>query len=476
MRAVAVALLAAVCFAPAAVAQGIPADGTEILRGLLKYQGFTPQLELTADPAHTLVVVVGPTNLPAATLALIRGRVLPAGGALLLIPDRPGNIGRFFPNFAGATVSIPRVRCDNPDNCFDGDPDSPLAQLRAGDPTGIVAFNPGAPLILATGRPHAVELDGDGVLNTEIARFPAGSRFIDRAADGRQFAPRLAVRSDPGLPYTALVYADRAMFSNGRMTAAKPTTNFIYTFLLTKFLAEQLQGRGVKACYFLEDGQVVTDFDRVSFVAGPVILPNLPNVPPGAMPNIPLPLLADKALDMANDFVAKAEEKDFPNVFQQNDPRNRIQDGWLYVLAVIGSIVLLRYVLARAWSLRQAPDTVPRLRIDPDRGGGVIPERRLGLLASGNLYEPLRDHLRFVFAKWGVTNPDPTQLPNIAVDRKTRPVARIVADLRRLWFVAYIPDRVTVTPLDLEEFEDMIADLAHAHDKGIWRFTAGGEA
>ncbi|QEL13904.1 hypothetical protein [Limnoglobus roseus] len=483
MRAAAFGILAAlVFFAPRADAQGIRANDTDILRGLLKYQGFTPQAELRHVVPNTLVVVVGTTNLPQQTIAVIRDTVLPQGGALLILPDRPGGLGRFFPNIAGATVSVASVRCDDPANCFGGNADAPLAQVRVGDPTGIAAFNVGMPVTLATNRPHALDL-GDGVLNTEVARFPAGSRFANQVADGRRFLLPLAVRSDPDLPYTALVYADRAMFSNGLMTAATPdgkrTSNFVYTFLLTKFLTEQLHGRGPKMCYFVEDGQAVTDFDRVSFVDQPNPPPGgIPpgGIPPGALPKIPLPLLMDKALDVANDFVMKVEERDFPNVLQQNDPRNRIQENWLYVVAIIGSAVLLRYVLARGWSLRQTPDQVPRLRIDPDRGGGLIPERRLALLQSGNLFEPLRDHLRFVFTQWGVTAPDPDRMPKIETDRKTRPRGRIVADLERLWEIAFAPRRTTITPDDLEELEDMIADLAHAHTNSIWRFAAGGTA
>lgn len=468
-------LLAAV---GSATGQNVPRDGTEILRGLLKYNGFKPVRTIGGAGGGTLVVLVG-SRVPPNIFADLED-MLGNGGSLLIVTDEPMELKSLLPRVRGvdrnAVVANVRVRCSNPANCFGGDPRAPLLQLQAGDPTQVgkaqaIARQGG--LMLATRNPRAVwnqQAFQDSVLSVEVAKFAAGAHYAPNENDDASTAV-LAAMTDPDQAYTAMVYADRAMFTNGLMTAkdaqGRRPDNFAYTFLVTRYLAGRVNGdTGRKECVFIEDGQLVTDFDAVSFTER--------KLPPGAIPPIPPVVLAELLLEKGNDFVAQVEDRDFPNVLQERDRRNSIQDLWLLTVAVVGSIVLGRYLLARGWGQRQASDLAPRVRIDPDRGGGLIPERRLGLLQSGNLYEPLRDHLRFVFGQWGVTAFDRAELPPVALDRKTRPRTRIMTDLYRLWEIAAGPQRTTITPDDMEDLEEMIADLASAHQKGIWRFAPSG--
>lgn len=480
MTRAAVALLAVMAFAAAAPAQGrVPSAGTEILRGLLKYTGFRPVKEFGQNAAGTLVVVVGP-QVPWDLLPFIRQRVMMEGGGLLVIADREFDLGPLLPAKRGRNQAVavgPKVvRGSNRQTCFNGDPTQPLLQLQPDDPTKLglaKGFGRGT-VTLATRNPHAVvnRLAADeSILDTEVAKFPAGAHFAGNEADDAGDAT-LALMSDPDdRKRTAMAYADRAMFTNGLMVAKDEnggrTDNFAYAYLVAKYLADRV-GAGRGECLFIEDGRVRTDFDAVSFAAQ--------KLPPGGIPRIPPALLADLVLDKANEFVAKMEDRDLPNAVQNetNDPRNRFREVVLATLAIVGAVVLARYLLARGWRQRVAADVAPRVRIDPERGGGLIPERRLALIQSGNLYDPLRDHLRFVFAQWGVPAFDADRPPPIALDRKTRPRQRITTDLTRLWDIAAGPHRTTVTPDDLEDLEEMIADLASAHQKGIWRFAAAG--
>lgn len=474
-----IGLLVLLCLGvPAGAQNGVPADGTEILRGLLKYQGFAPVESLGRDTRSTLVVVVARPFFPNGVAARL-SRHLADGGGLLVLSNDAFELFPLMPRVAdllpNGRVTGLKVENRNEAVCFRGDSVSPIPVLGAGDPTMIRLAKRGAPVLLATREPSTVTTLPNSYLGVEIAHYPPGCRYAAGGRVGNETA--FAVMSDPASPGTAMVYANRAMFENEFMVAddgnGNRTDNFLYTFLVTRHLAERMKANGAPVeCLFIEDGVVQTDFDRVGFMERPDL-----KLPPGFPPVLPpLPVLLDFALDKGNDLVAQAEARDIPNVIQRDDRSNRIQEGVLTFLAIVGSIVLLRYLLARGWSTRHAPELAPRLRINPDRGG-VIPERRYALLESGNLYEPMRDHLRFVFSQWGATDANRRNLPDIATDRPTRPRQRLVLDLSRLWKIAFDPERTTVTPDDLEDLEEMITELSQAHEAGIWRFAgAGGTA
>lgn len=470
------ALLILICLGGSAGAQnGVPADGTEILRGLLKYHGFTPVDSLGRDAKSTLVVVVGRPIFPNGVSEQMPRHLAAGGGLLVLSNDsfdlRPlcPRVDELLPN--GRVTGL-KIENRNEQLCFRGEASSPLPVLAAGDPTMIRMGKRGARVVLATREPSTVTTLPNSYLAVEVAHHPPGSRYA--AGGGVRNETPLAVMSDPASPGTCMVYADRAMFHNEFMVATEAdgsrTDNFLYTFLVVRHLTERMKANGGPLeCLFIEDGRSQMDFDRVGFVERPEM-----KLPPGVPPVLPpLPVLLDFALDKGNEIVAQAEERDLPNLIQQRDSDNRIQQAVLTFLAIFGSILLLRYLLARGWGSRHAPELVPRLRIDPDRGG-VIAERRYSLLESGNLYEPMRDHLRFVFRQWGATDPNRRNLPDIAVDRPGRPRHRIVLDLSRLWALAYHPERSVVTPDDLEDLEEMITELSQAHETGIWRFVGTG--
>ncbi len=455
-------------------AQGVPAAGTEILRGLLKFQGFQPVEALGRDTRSTLIVMVGRPFVPN-HLAARMPRHLADGGGLLVISNNAFELRNLLPRVDGFLPNgrITGLTVENPnrDVCFGGDARSPLPLLAPADPTLFRLAKRGAPAVLATREPSTVTVLPNAYLGVELAHFPPGTRYVGGQQAGNKTP--LAVMSDLGAPGTTMVYADRAMFENEFMVAADAngnrTDNFLYSFLVTRYLAGRMKDNGAPLeCLFIEDGLVNTDFDRVGFVERPEM-----QLPPGAIPPLPpLPVLLDFALDKGNEILDKVEEKDIPNAFQQRDTGNRFQDAVLTTLAVVLAVVFVRYALARGWGARHTAALAPRVRIDPDRGG-FIPERRYSILESGNLYEPMRDHLRLLFDQWGAPGDLTDGLPPITTDRPTRPVRRIAADLQRLWTIAYAPDRIPVSPDDLEELEDMISELSKAHELGVWRFAGG---
>lgn len=459
---------------PATAQNGVPADGTEILRGLLKFHGFKPVTVLNPDLRSTLVVIVGDERIPAAISRRIPD-ILLAGGGLLVISDGPFKLRPLLPQIANfnTNVAITGLKVHHADaaKCFRGDRLAPIPKLAGADPTLLWMAKRGAPTVLATREPGTISLFRNSLMNIEMLYHAENAHYAgENLFKVNQGAP-LGVMSDPNLPGVAIAIASRTLFTNDSMVATDAngnrTDNFLYSFLLTRLIAERLKPNGAPLeCLFVEDRSINNDFDRVGFVERPEM-----NLPPGVPPVLPpLPVLLDFVLDKGNDLVAQAEDRDIPNVIQQRDTNNRFQEAVLSGLAIIGSIILLRYLLARGWGARHTPELAPRMRIDPDRGG-FIPERRYALLESGNLYEPMRDHLRWIFKKWISSKELPTSLPVVRPDRPNRPVKRIVADLSRLWQIAYSSERVTIAPDELEDLEDMISELGQAHDAGIWRFV-----
>ncbi|MBL8865537.1 MAG: hypothetical protein JNK93_08240 [Planctomycetia bacterium] len=465
-------LLLSMCLPSAA--QGVPAAGTEILRGLLKFQGFQPVEALGRDTRSTLIVIVGRPFLPNNTVARMP-RHLADGGGLLVVSNNAVELRNLLPRVDGFLPNgrITGLSVENPnrDVCFGGDARSPLPVLTPADPTLFRLAKRGAPAVLATREPSTVTVLPNAYLGVELAHFPPGTRYVGGQQVGNKTP--LAVMSDLGAPGTAMVYANRAMFENEFMVAADAngnrTDNFLYSFLVTRYLAGRMKDNGAPLeCLFIEDGLVNTDFDRVGFVERPEM-----QLPPGAIPpNVSLPMLMDILLDRANIFVDKLEEKDFPNLIQQQDHKNIFQEFMLIRGLIILTPIMLYFLISRGLRSRHTRAMAPRVRIDPDRGG-FIPERRYSILESGNLHEPMRDHLRRLFDEWGAPGDLADGLPTIAADRPTRPIRRIGADLFRLWTIAYGPDRVPVSPDDLEELEDMISELSKAHEFGVWRFAGG---
>ncbi len=475
------ALIALVLFGPGAgsarAQNGVPAQGTEILRGLLKYHGFKPVENLNRDPRSTLFVIVGSERLPFQQNALI-SQVLTGGGGLLAISDQPLEFRNLLPavnNLNRASrISGLRIEHADPQKCWNGNPASPLPELPLIDPTLMGLAKRGAPARIWVDQPSTITSLRNPLLSEELMLFPEGSHYAGgdriRVAEGTP----LAVMSNPRLPGLAMAFASRSLFTNEAMVMTDQngnrSDNFLYTFLVVRLITERLKKNDAPLeCVFIEDGRVTTDFDRVGFAERPDM-----KIPPGIPPVMPpLPVLLDFAFEKGNELVDQAEQRDIPNIFQQKDTRNRFQEGVLTAVAVILSLVLARYLLARGWGTRHAPELAPRVRIDPDRGG-FIPERRYALLESGNFYEPMRDHLRTVFQNWNAPDTIREELPPIQTDRPSRPIRRITADLTKLWNVAYSPERLIIAPDNLEEYEEMISELSNAHTNGIWHFGTGG--
>jgi hypothetical protein len=461
---------------------GIPGNGTHILRGLLKYHGFTPVEQVGQLPLNgTLVVIVGKSPRNPELLNQISVLQMNRSGALV-ISDDSTNLTQVFPanekrrgNEAGIIPATVNGRI--PATCFGGDLTMPYARIHAVPPAMQAKELFALPQLqqIITRNPSIITtLGNQQYLSIGLMEFPRGARFLNG-----QPVPDdtlLAAMSDPESRGTMMAFASRAMFSNELMVLKDPNPqpgamggpqNFYFSYFLTLYLKNRIvpapgQPRHV---LLVEDGEVVTDFDSVQFVEQP----GKPGVPPVKPP---LPAILAMVVEKGNEIVAQAQDNDFPHRVIEKNPIP-VRAGILSTVAIIATVILCRYLLWRAWKGIRPTNVVPRPKILIEGDGGMISQRRQGLIECGNLFEPMRDHTRLLFRQWGAT--PGAALPPIKVDRPSRPLHRLVSDLHTLWEIAHGPQRQTITLDDLEDFEEMIQDLTTAHHKGIWQFATPEE-
>jgi hypothetical protein len=465
-----VVALAAVTACPATGQTGdiVPReDGTKtyLFRSLLKFAGVEPLESLPrGDTSGVVLVLFG--RIDTSTVNWSR-RVLADGGAVLIATDSSLHLGQFTMPSSGLLLGAGPVEAvaPTPETCFQNDPAMPFLN------TPDVSFeNPDLARMVslrqvATNTPNALSPDRGqltGFLNTPLAMFPANCRFTD----GRRLPSRaVAVTNDPVRNRTgavAAVYADKSIFTN-QMLLARGTDNFAYAYFLARYLATGPTGdRKRTRCLFVEDGEVKTDFDTIPLITPESHLPPSPPVPP-------IEQLQDKITDAANAALDDLQTRDVMGRAVANQ-FNRIAPVLAAVVAAFVTLVLLR----RVWAARHHPEfTTP-----PPSGaadGTPLDRRRQDVLRSNDVYEPLREHLRGLFARWGGPDggPDlpPVETSTTAADRRV-----LLAKLRRLWEIAHGETPVAVPFVRWKELEPMIESVTHAAEAGRWRFARPGGA
>ena len=97
------------------------------------------------------------------------------------------------------------------------------------------------------------------------------------------------------------------------------------------------------------------------------------------------------------------------------------------------------------------------------------------VLRANDLYEPLREHLRNLFARWGRPGGGPDLPP---VESAGGPADRrlLLAKLRKLWEIAHGEVPVAIPFVRWKELEPMIESVSAAADAGRWRFAGAGGA
>ena len=458
----------------------IPANGTEILRALLKFQKLVPQENFDPfDPAAGELVVVLVGNR-FDRMQIFAQDVLRNDGAVLIATNENIELGNFFPLInkinRTATVTGRDVECTRPRRCFRGDANSPFATILPPPVPELAALIKTSRVVAH--RPSALLRNGanDLYLGHTLAEFPGNSRY--RGGAELEDGAAIAAMSDPAQIGKAVVVADVGMFSNQMMIANEParpdggdtgTDNFVFSYFLTSYLATKRDGTKRTRVLFVENGKIVTDFDRVKLDAG--------NPFPGGIPPIPMPRL-DKILEMVenklNDGIEKLQDEGLPEAIITKDKSGTLFARIVEFATVILGIAALSYLYRRMWSGRTRADFVPSPKIELD-GSGPLVLRKRSALATGNIREPLRDHLRALFQQWGVpADAQPAQLPPIGTDQPRGGKAKLLRALNELWTIAYGEKAVAIAPSRWRDLQESVVYVAREAETGSWKFLPNG--
>lgn len=488
LAAAALLLLPAVGVAqrPADRQQTITPDGTEMFRWLLHARGIKPVAdhEIFAFapgpiPGDDLIVIILGTPhevWPGTTQLSWAADALKDGGAALVASDTALNLGREFTRAPGLSVTGVSVRgTDGNTPLFQGNEACPSVVPWKKPPRGGPHWDMFAGLEnVATNRPSYLHLPpGRGAFLDPIAHFPPGCwRVEDKQWLNPDFAVFAAGASGPDpdnpTPYRFLVLADPSVFINEMMLQAPDNLEFAYR--VTGYL-QDAGGKKRTRCLFIQNGQVVTEFDTLKSVMRPP-------PPPIPLPNIDQ--LQDKIVDAGNQIIDKLEENNAHNrLLLGNSPERQARSlrGIVSGLLFLGCLWAAVTILSRLWKARQPTDTPAAppggLPVSPkgDPPAGVFDRRQRELLRRNNIYEPVRVAVREMFAAAGAPADAGRKMPKVVISDMVRRSDTLRDALTELWKIGFGPARV-VSVQRWSALEPLFERVRQAHADGKWRFVA----
>ncbi len=317
------------------------AEGTHLFRRILYNQGLAPLTEqsdlqtnlkqLKVDPEHTLLILLGETNV-LSTQEL--EDFLRQGGAALVATDRPTP-----GHFAGVAVVGESVSVDPAsDYAYKHLADCIFLQGEANSPVFAgLRFSEDGKTRVCTNRPsYLTSVVPLGLLNP-MASLPQGCTVRDRQI-GKPLSFAWGGDYRTG---RILVLADHSLFINAMM-CQQDLENFDFADNCVAWLAGQ--GHRKKKVLFIEEGMVQTKFDIPVRAAMPK--------------NIPVPL---EAAIHAFDHGAQGMEEEnlFNRAVASGLPRRLDpweHTGWIKKLLLIVTVVLVVYGLMRAIQGRRSTE------------------------------------------------------------------------------------------------------------------------
>jgi len=484
----------------------LPANGSELFRGLLSFHKIEPLKagELrNADYSKLIVVVMGlPTrNDPKLDLSFHVRETLQAGGSVLLAADGSGPLASYFPRrqsslaLTGETVFEPDESHALVENGW-----CPFARPTTPSPLDLLLWerqkqSPGPEWTLfaglnriATNVPHALRLPSRPTRYDRyaLARFPSGSLVGGPAGDRLASDRALAVGSsgvEPNEePFRCLVVSDPSIFTNQMMAVnldntGPGTDNLAFANNVAQFL--KANGDRTK-CLFVENGRMIEKFDDVQFAASP-----LPDMPPLPIPPLPSPLdpgVQSKLTDFVNNSVDRWQTKDGPNGTVVGRPaRDQRVTGVLAFLAVLATaVIVLLKMRALRWSSYKGdvlPVPTDTGRVVSSGPPGTVARRKEELLQGGNYTGPVSEYLKEFFVGRGYVVPTgeiPKKLPKVTITGGDSGTLR--SQLKALWEVAFDPKSKPVGFTRWKELEPMIAAVKRAAEADRWRFAPEGRS
>jgi hypothetical protein len=454
----------AVAAPPRAVAQTSRppfGEGTHAFRRILHDLEMEPldSVRAVRDPPHTLLVVLGETDVLDQLPGGLRG-FLARGGAALVATDRQVPVHRLLNPF-GVTVNGTQVRLESggllsPVRYRDFDECPLLQPVRGASPDLLGLHVPGVPAgvplgrVVATNRPSYLTVYPKlpGSLQV-LATLPPGCRRAGvNGLDSMSLGlPPFAVGGTVG-PGRLLVLADHSLFINDMMLQPD-TDNVDFTYNCLDWLtAGKPKGTHV---LFVEEGDVQTAFD----------------IPLKEVP-LPLPPL-DSLVPLADDVIQQMEAQNaFNEVLLDLVPFEQLWVALVVLLSGLLAVYGLYRLLRARHRVDPAAPLLDRLLAAVPAAGSVMEQRHRALLGRGNLWEPARALARQCFAVAGIAGTDGRPAPpHVRVTGswwQQRTLGRLV---RRLWHLAYASRPVPVSPQEFARLPAEVEEVRAALASGV---------
>jgi hypothetical protein len=425
--------------------------------------------ELHEDPAQTLLLVLGDTEIINGEDLLRFLEFRERGGAALIATDRR------FPRFSrGRRYGQPSLgfQIDGaPVSIF---PSSPSAYRRLPDCPLIKETKRGHPVFrghrlgIATNRPSFLVVNpspqSSNTRLSVIAELPPECRKTAGLGSSQSpLGPRetgVAAESeivgDGRVPSRLLVLADHSVFID-EMMLQRDNDNFDFAFNCIEWLTGTDAGRRTRVL-FMDQGQVHTDFD--------LPFPRLP------LPDPPLPSEAEM-VTAVNQWIAEMERKNLFNRLAYE----LLPEGLGRPLAYLLTVVLVAYAVYRLGKSRSAREPFTA-------AGGLAPallatvmdpmrQRHRSMLRTGNLWEAARALARqsLETAGAGQIAPGPAGplCPRITVYGPWWRRWRLRRHVDRLWAIGFGTAPQSVSPRHFARLAQQVKVVTQAAADGSLR-------
>ena len=468
----------------------IERDGTELLRGLLKFHNIkpvsNPEELLGIENAKLLLIVLEPrSEMKDLDLPHLSRRILRDGGGVLLAGNQAMQLDSYFPQRTGIRITGQSVRVNR----------SPLVEIRPGAPSEMDRFmlknlgvlpDPGWALFAGSNisaiEPNTVIVSSPSAYARNIYAGFSTNATLKNTDVRIPDSLNLAVGSTGNAtPYRSLVFADTSLLRNRLMIEARPdgeplTDNLAFANRLVLWLRGTGENQATH-CIFVENGRLVTDFDGVQFEAGSL---NVPPISPDQFPSLTDRNFQRKLTETIDGRLQQWQENDgvsrsiFGNLKEDGRFR-RVMQGMAIGLAVLVLLVILH----RLWKLRHEPKLTELPKDTGQIGGrapaGSVDRRCEELLQTGNHQAVVRDYLRELFAAAG--------FPRLAdEEHASRQQCKISGTsaktlegaLRILWEAAYGANHSQITYSRWKELEPMIESVRAAVAAGTLQMQRSG--
>lgn len=454
----------------------LPADGTELFRGLFAVEGVSPLGTAEDENLRTMILVLYGLPNDSGYYARLSRETLKAGGAVLLLTEQRADLGQYFPDDdrPQLTATGERPFCPDPNAALGGNGRLPFVRFQ---PAAEGTMPTDALLYLGMNRvaanaPAALQLARPSRYARPFAFFPAGCTVGEGSRTplpkNRLYAVWGSGPADS--PFRSLVIADTSAFINGMLalTPDRESDNLAFALRVVRWL----KGEGRQArtrCLFVENGVIRPTFDDAGLSAA--LNPPIPVIDPLN------PKFQEALTDFGNRTISKIQDEDRIDRRLAGTSAGSPRFGRaLRTVAVLLAVAAAAWLFARMRAARHRPDVPPPPR-DPRTDGaaaGSAARRQVELVQSGRLTEPVREFVLGLFHDCGLPpSVSGGPAPAIEVTGRSRDLRR---EVQALWGEVLGPAAKPVTPDRWKELGPMIEAVKRAADAGRWRVVPEGGA